>query len=121
MQRSSTLGIIHGLSKRFSKGFSLEMFRRASFSRQFELQLKKVYDDKIIQIPIYLCIGQEFNSAAFAMVLKDFNIFAQHRGHGVYLSFGGKPEALRDELLGLPTGCSGGMSGSNAIQGREIN
>lgn len=121
MRRSSTSGLIPGLAGKFPKEFSLELFRRASFSRQFELQLKKVYDDQIIQIPIYLCIGQEFNSAALSMVLKGFNIFGQHRGHGLYLSFGGNPEALRDELLGLPTGCSGGMSGSNAIQGRDIH
>jgi pyruvate dehydrogenase E1 component alpha subunit len=44
-----------------------------------------------------------------------------HRCHGLYLAFGGNPEALRDELLGLPTGCAGGMSGSNAIQAAEVN
>ena len=47
--------------------------------------------------------------------------FNQHRSHAIYLAFGASPEKLRDELLGLPTGCSGGMSGSNAIQAPEIN
>ncbi len=119
--RSSDLGAISGLSGEFSRDFSLEMFRRGSFTRQFEFQVKSAFDHKLLQIPIYLCVGQEFNAAAYSMMLKDFQIFAQHRAHGIYLSFGASPEKLRDELFGLPTGCSGGMSGSNAIQGSEIN
>ena len=119
--RTSDFGAIPNLSKKFSREFSLEMFRRGSFTRQFEYQVKNAFDQKIFQIPIYLCIGQELNSAAYSMVLKDFQIFAQHRAHGIYLSFGAPPEKLRDELLGLPSGCSAGMSGSNAIQGPEIN
>ena len=119
--RTPNFGVIPNLSKSFSREFSLEMFRRGSFTRQFEYQVKHAFDQKIFQIPIYLCIGQEFNPAAYSMVLKDFQIFAQHRAHGIYLSFGAPPEKLRDELMGLPSGCSGGMSGSNAIQGPEIN
>ena len=119
--RTPNFGVIPNLSKSFSREFSLEMFRRGSFTRQFEYQVKDAFDQKIIQIPIYLCIGQEFNPAAYSMVLKDFQIFAQHRAHGIYLSFGAPPEKLRDELMGLPSGCSRGMSGSNAIQGPEIN
>ena len=119
--RSPDLGAIPGLSDKFSREFSLELFRRGSYTRQFEYQVKNAFDHKLLQIPIYLCIGQEFNAAAYAMMLKDFQIFAQHRAHGIYLSFGASPERLRDELLGLPTGCSGGMSGSNAIQGPEIS
>lgn len=119
--RTSDFGTISNLTKIFSREFSLEMFRRGSFTRQFEYQVKHAFDQKLFQIPIYLCIGQEFNPAAYSMVLKDFQIFAQHRAHGIYLSFGAPPEKLRDELLGLPSGCSGGMSGSNAIQGPEID
>lgn len=120
--RSPILGLREGIRELFSKEFSLDFFRRASFTRQFEFHFKKVYDDKLAPpIPIYLCVGQEFISAALSMVLKKYQIFAQHRGHGIYLAFGGPPEGLRDELLGLPTGCSGGMSGSNAIQCPQIN
>jgi len=119
--RTSDFGTIPNLSKNFSREFSLEMFRRGSFTRQFEYQVKHAFDQKLFQVPIYLCVGQEFNPAAYSMTLKDFQIFAQHRAHGIYLSFGAPPEKLRDELLGLPSGCSGGMSGSNAIQGPEID
>jgi len=119
--RTSDFGVIPNLSKKFSREFSLEMFRRGSFTRQFEYQVKHAFDQKLIQIPIYLCIGQELNAAAYSMMLKDFQVFAQHRAHGIYLSFGASPEKLRDELLGLSSGCSGGMSGSNAIQGSEVD
>jgi pyruvate dehydrogenase E1 component alpha subunit len=119
--RSPTLGYIPKLSEQFKKEFSMEMFYRGNFTRLFELKVKEAYNCKLISIPIYLSIGTEFNSAALSMVLKGYNLFGQHRCHGLYLAFGGRPEALRDELLGLQTGCAGGMSGSNAIHAPEIN
>jgi acetoin:2,6-dichlorophenolindophenol oxidoreductase subunit alpha len=118
--RTPDLGLIPGLPARFGRDFALELFRRGDFIRRFELKVKEAYDSKRFTIPVYLCIGQELNAAAYSMMLQGFDIFAQHRSNGIYLAFGASPEALRDELLGLPTGCSGGMSGSNAIQGREI-
>lgn len=119
--RDPDLGHISGLAKDFGKNFALELFNRGNFTRHFEWQVKKHYDNGKFKIPIYLSIGSEFNSAALSMVLKDWNLFGQHRCHGLYLSFGGRPEGLRDELLGLETGCSGGFSGSNAIQAPEAN
>ncbi|MEI7450850.1 MAG: thiamine pyrophosphate-dependent enzyme [Desulfomonile sp.] len=118
--RSSTLGMIPYIEKKFPLEFSLELFRRANFCRLFELKVKEAYERKFISIPIYLSIGTEYNAAALSLALQEVRIFAQHRCHSIYLCFGGEPEALRDELLGLPSGCSGGMSGSNAIQGRSI-
>lgn len=118
---NAELGAIDGIAKKFSKEFSLEMFRRASYTREFEYKVKEAYDNKLIQIPIYLSVGQEFNAAVLSMFLSGYNIFAQHRCHGIYLSFGAPPEKLRDELLGLESGCAGGMSGSNAIHAPEIN
>lgn len=65
---------------------------------------------------VYLSQGQETVSSALAEVLTGHMIFAQHRAHDTYLAFGGPPERLRDELMGLPTGTSGGRAGSNCIQ-----
>ena len=113
--RSPTLGMIPNVMDQFDHEFTLEMFRRANYSRHFEYKVKEAADQDCFKIPIYLAVGTEFNSAALSMVLNGYNIFAQHRGHALYLNFGGPPEGLRDELLGLPSGCSGGMSGSNAI------
>ena len=119
MQRSPELGLIPGLEDQFGRDFALELFRRGNFCRNFELKVKEVYDRKLLSLPIYLSLGTEFNSAAFSMTLPGYHLFGQHRCHSLYLNFGGRPEALRDELLGLPTGCSGGMSGSNAIHAPE--
>ena len=119
--RSPTLGKIDNLPEVFGKKFALELFERGNFSRQFELAVKDKADEGKIYGPIYLSIGTEYNSAAISLAVKSPQIFGQHRGHSLYLSFGGKPEELRDELLGLDSGCSFGVGGSCCIQSKEIN
>ena len=74
IKRSPTLGIIPGLINRFDHDFSLEMFKRANFSRHFELKVKEALDLGLFRIPIYLSIGTEFNSAALSMVLEGYMI-----------------------------------------------
>ena len=61
----------------------------------------------------YLSSGQEAIAAAVACAFRDrkVNLFCQHRNHGAYLSFGGDPVKLRDELLGLETGTTRGIGG----------
>ena len=115
--RSATLGHIPGLPAKFGPEFALKLFKKGNFCRHFEYKVREAGEKKIFTIPFYLSIGSEFNAAALSLVLSGYKIFGQHRCHSLYLSFGGDPAALRDELLGLPTGCAGGMSGSNAIQG----
>jgi pyruvate dehydrogenase E1 component alpha subunit len=66
--------------------------------------------------PVYLSLGQEAVAAALSIRLQDWLIFPQHRAHDFYLCLGGEPAALRDELLGLPGGTSGGRAGSNCIK-----
>lgn len=99
----------------------LEVYRRACFTRAFELQVKKAVDAGRVKVPVYLCVGQEFVSAALSVALPHYKVFGQHRCHGLYLAFGGDPAKLRDELLGLPSGCAGGAAGSNAIQGKDVD
>ena len=115
------MGHIPGLQERFGESFALELYRRGTRARQFEFKAKQALEKKLIQIPIYLSVGQEFNAAALSMSMEGSQVFPQHRGHSLYLSFGGSAEKLRDELLGLPTGCAGGMAGSNAIHCPEKN
>jgi acetoin:2,6-dichlorophenolindophenol oxidoreductase subunit alpha len=114
-ERSADLGAIANLSTRFPKEFTLELCRRAAYVRAFELEVAAARDRQEFGIPIYLAVGSEFIAAALSMAMPGVQLFPQHRGHGYYLSFGGPAEALRDELRGLPSGCAGGMSGSNAI------
>ena len=49
--------------------------------------------------------------AALAEVIPEAQFFPQHRSMDLYLTLGGSPDILRDEMLGLETGCSGGMAG----------
>lgn len=99
----------------------LEVYRRACFTRAFELEVKRAVEAGRVEVPVYLSVGQEFVSAALSVAVPHYKVFGQHRCHGLYLAFGGDPARLRDELLGLPTGCAGGMAGSNAIQGVDAD
>ena len=101
----------------------IEIFKKASLSRNFEEKVYELIKLKKFKMPIYLSAGQEFISATIAHVLKNLNplLFAQHRAHSTYLSFGGDIGKLIDELLGRQTGCSYGMGGSASIQEQDIN
>lgn len=117
--RSVNCGIISDISSRFNSEISLEIFRRMCRVRYFETGVVEAVKEGFLTYPVYLSLGQEVISAAMSLVIPKFQIFAQHRCHATYLSFGGNPLKLRDELLGLPTGTSGGRSGSNCIQCHE--
>jgi TPP-dependent pyruvate/acetoin dehydrogenase alpha subunit len=117
--RSATTGLLPGIASSFPAKESLEIYRRMSMSRHFELGLVRAVDEKRATYPVYLSLGQEAVPAALSTVLRDFMIFSQHRCHATYLCFGGPPRKLRDELLGLPSGTSGGRAGSNCIQCHE--
>ena len=119
--RSAEYGIVHDLASSYSRKDSLDIFRRMCLTRYFELGLIDAVKDGRISYPIYLSLGQEAVAAAVSPIIRDYQIFTQHRCHATYLSFGGPPEKLRDELLGLSTGTSGGKAGSNCIQCHENN
>ena len=119
--RSAEYGIMHDLASSYSRKDSLDIFRRMCLTRYFELGLIDAVKDGRISYPIYLSLGQEAVAAAVSPIIRDYQIFTQHRCHATYLSLGGPPEKLRDELLGLSTGTSGGKAGSNCIQCHENN
>lgn len=119
--RSENYGLIPQNTALFSHEEILTIFRRMAKIRYFDLEVIKAVNDGRINYSVYLSTGQEAVSAAMASVIQDYQVFAQHRCHAVYLAFGGPPEKLRDELLGLTTGTSGGRAGSNCIQCHENN
>jgi pyruvate dehydrogenase E1 component alpha subunit len=96
------------------------IFKKMCLIRHFELHTMQAFDYKLLPGPIYLSIGQESPSAAVSMLTKGYEVFAQHRAHSVYLAHGGKPEVLRDELLGLESGCCRGRGGSPCVQDLDI-
>lgn len=97
-----------------------EIFKKMLEIRYFEENLMKAHKKGLISAPVYLSMGQEAIAATLGVVCPDFRVFPQHRGHGVYLAYGGSPEALRDEILGKLTGCCRGMGGSSDIQCEKV-
>lgn len=107
------------------KDLRLEIFKKASLCRNFELELFNKVQEKIIKFPVYLSAGQEFIASTIAVKMNEIgvrpDIFIQHRGHSTYLAFGGDIFQLIDEMLGRKSGCSFGMGGSASIQSKEKN
>jgi pyruvate dehydrogenase E1 component alpha subunit len=96
------------------------IWRKWVFNQAFESQVAKAIQDKRIYVPSYLSMGSEHVPACLFHVLKGYHLFAQHRAHSYYLSLGGSPDRLRDELLGLESGCAGGRGGSASIHDPAI-
>ena len=107
------------------RNYRLKTFEKASLCRNFENEVFKRVNEKIINFPVYLSAGQEYVPSSIAQIVKDKKqkplIFGQHRGHSIYLSFGGNIIELIDELLGKKTGCTRGMGGSLSINSNKIN
>ncbi|MHC4158310.1 MAG: thiamine pyrophosphate-dependent enzyme [Planctomycetota bacterium] len=97
-----------------------EIFRKMCLIRYFELQVAEAVKSELIPGPVYLSVGQEAISATISTLTKNYAVFTQHRGHSAYLAYGGDIETLRDELLGLSTGCCGGRGGSPCVQDLDI-
>ena len=97
-----------------------EIFRKMCLTRYFEHQVAEAYTRKLVPGVIYLSVGQEAPSAVISQLTPGYSVFVQHRCHSVYLAHGGKPEVLRDELLGKTTGCCRGKGGSPSPQDLEI-
>ena len=97
-----------------------EIFRKMCLTRYFEYQVAEAYTKKLVPGVIYLSVGQEAPSATISQLTQGFSVFVQHRCHSVYLAYGGKPEVLRDELLGKTTGCCRGRGGSPSAQDLAI-
>ena len=105
--------------------FSLNVFERASICRHFENEVYKRIVKKEIEFPVYLSAGQEYAPATIAEIVSKKQIkpliFGQHRGHSIYLSFGGDINKLIKELKGKKDGCTYGMGGSLSIHSMKIN
>jgi pyruvate dehydrogenase E1 component alpha subunit len=119
--RSSDFGIRHNSAETIDKETTLTIYRNICRSRFFDQEVVKAVQERRIAYQVYLSLGQEAVSAALAPTVPSYMIFTQHRSHAYYLAFGGPPEKLRDELLGLPGGTSGGRAGSNCLQCHDDN
>jgi pyruvate dehydrogenase E1 component alpha subunit len=84
--------------------------------RHFEECLIRYRELNPSTIPVYLSTGQEAVGACLGTACKGYDkVFAQHRGHAAYISFGGNLVKLKDEILLRESGCCGGRSGSSDV------
>ena len=95
------------------------IFDKMCFIRYFDRQVIEAVRQERVPGAIYLAIGQEATPATISELTQGFTVFTQHRCHSTFLAYGGDPEVLRDELLGLETGCCKGAGGSPSIY--ELN
>ena len=86
--------------------------------QDFERWVVKNKDD--IKGPVYLSWGQEHIAAHIHTLYPNAMVFPQHRCHSWYIAYGGDIQKLKDELLGLDSGCSFGNGGSNCIQSEQV-
>ena len=103
-----------------------KIFTKASISRHFEINVFENVKKNKVKFPVYLSAGQEFISSTLSEIIQNNLsikplIFAQHRCHSTYLSFGGNVNELILELLGDKKGCAFGMGGSASIHSPKIN
>lgn len=115
----STHNVICDAIKEFDEETIIRVYRKIYFAREFDKGVIQAVQDGRITYPVYLSLGQEALAAALSEKIKDYQIFAQHRAHDLFLCVGGKAERLRDELMGRMTGTSGGRAGSNCLQIHE--
>lgn len=109
------------------KELRTKIFEKAALCRNFEINAYEYSRKKKIPIPIYLSAGQEFIAATLSTIIKDSKkinplIFAQHRCHSTFLSFGGSINQLIIELLGnYKLSNTKGMGGSASLYSKKIN
>lgn len=106
----------------YTREVAKKIFEKSSYNHFFEKQVATALDNKVARTPIYLSLGTEHIPPSLlaalgdhGLFMKDYYIFAQHRCHSYYLTFGGNPTNLAFELCGDPRGCNGGMGGSASV------
>lgn len=100
--------------------------------RFFEETALRLFSEGLLNGTTHTSIGQEANAVG---IIENLNpdtdiVFSNHRGHGHYLSFTNDLKGILFEIMGLPSGCCGGIGGSqhlyntnfysNGIQGGMI-
>lgn len=106
--------------KTFSSNM-LKIYEKMFFCREFELKVVEAHKSGQINIPIYLSIGQESIPSTISTFFDTgIPIFAQHRAHSYFLSFGGDPMHLVGELKSSTNIWSKGSGGSASISSKSI-
>lgn len=99
----------------------MELYKTMLRIRRVEEALSEKYQEKLIQSPLFLCIGQEAVAAGTSYWLENNDyVFGNHRSHGHYLAKGGDLIKMISELFHSPKGCCNGRSGSMFLKDTSV-
>lgn len=91
----------------------LEMFRRMTLVREFELRAIEERRNGLIPGFIHPCVGQEATAVGACLALNPEDVITStHRGHGHLIGKGGDPRYMMAELAGRSAGYCLGRGGS---------
>jgi 2-oxoisovalerate dehydrogenase E1 component len=94
----------------------IKYYKKAFFIREFENFLIELFKRGELNGTVHTCVGQELIPVVLSSFLKNGDrIFSNHRGHGHFLAFEGNARDLLAEILGLETGVSKGIGGSQHL------
>lgn len=97
------------------------IYRELYRIRRFEETVLEKFSEGVFSGTTHTYIGQEANAVGIISSLQEDDIiFSNHRCHGHFLAYGGKPHALYAELMGKETGVCGGRGGSQHLQYRNF-
>jgi len=89
--------------------------------RRFEETVMDNFSKGVFFGTTHAYIGQEANAVGVLSCLNEEDIvFSNHRCHGHFLAYGGKPHQLFAELMGKATGVCGGRGGSQHLHWRNF-
>ena len=104
-----------------NKSELLDLYKTMLRIRRVEEALSEKHDQKIIQSPLYLYIGQEAIAAGVSYWLRSQDyVFSNHRAHGHYLAKGGNLNKLIAELFFSSQGCCQGQGGSMFLADPDV-
>jgi TPP-dependent pyruvate/acetoin dehydrogenase alpha subunit len=93
--------------------FLLEMFRRMTLIREFELRAIEERHQGLIPGFIHSCVGQEATAVGACLALQEGDVITStHRGHGHLIAKGGDPGYMMAELAARQPGYCLGRGGS---------
>lgn len=99
----------------------LEMFRRMTLIREFELRAIKERHQGLIPGFIHSCVGQEATAVGACLALEEKDVITStHRGHGHLIARGGDPRFMMAELAARQPGYCRGRGGSLHISDFEL-
>ncbi len=94
----------------------LRILKRMITVRETEEFISKKVENKEINCPCHLAVGQEATPSVLVEFLKQQDrIYGTHRSHNQYLAATDDVEGLLAETLGKKTGCAKGMGGSQHL------